>query len=699
MAVSRLPTDEALPAIDPVDFSEVPDEVDFGTPAAPRSARNTKAPGRGAAVTRHEIRDARGDLVAIHQRRPQADGDKVMTWHRPDGTPGLNGTAVADLPLFGAHLVALWPPTEPIIVTEGEKAAAALQAAELPALGTVTGAASTPSIDALEPLRARDVVLWPDNDAPGQAHMQRVAERLLSIGCSVRILEWPAAPEGGDAADLLEAGSVDDVGDLVAKARRVMTPEQQLRELLPQLSGEFRAQLERAYALVDAEASTDEPVDRDATWPDSPTAPAFHGLAGELVAAVEEHTEADPVAVLGSVLAVFGAVAGSGRSLYQGSPQTPNEYVALVGDTSAGRKGTSLSIVRAMFDAAYPAWTAILVPGLGSGEGLIAHLKRNEGTEQRALVLETELGRLLGVMTRDGSTLSPTLRDAWDGVPIGRFLAREGSVVARHHVGLLAHITRAELRERLTDVDAANGFGNRFLWLAVRRARLVPFPRSPRELIGPLVGSLRRAIDHALEAGELRFTAAAADRWEALYTERAERRRYGLTGALTARAEAHIARLALLYALLDQADDIDVVHLAAGEAVWDYAERSARHIFGDSTGDPLADYIRGFLRDGPATREELRQETGQRDATRLGRAIDRLVELGLARVTKAAPSGRAGRRPDVVSLVALPALPAIPTGSPAYERAGESARLHRGNAGNSNGATVRARVQAPPEEM
>lgn len=46
-------------------------------------------------------------------------------------------------------------------------------------------------------------------------------------------------------------------------------------------------------------------------------------------------------------------------------------------------------------------------------------------------------------------------------------------------------------------------------------------------------------------------------------------------------------------------------HLAAAEAVWDCAERSTRYLFGDSTGDPLADYIRGYLRDGPATRLEL----------------------------------------------------------------------------------------------
>ncbi len=38
----------------------------------------------------------------------------------------------------------------------------------------------------------------------------------------------------------------------------------------------------------------------------------------------------------------------------------------------------------------------------------------------------------------------------------------------------------------------------------------------------------------------------------------------GLTGALTARAEAHSMRLALIYALLDGASSIKVEHLAGG---------------------------------------------------------------------------------------------------------------------------------------
>ena len=433
-------------------------------------------------------------------------------------------------------------------------------------------------------------------------------------------------------------------------------------------------------------------------WPAAPTSAAYHGVAGDLVGAVAEHTEADPVAILGTLLAMFGALAGNRRTFYLGSQQAANVFVVLVGDSSRGRKGTAFSIGRDMIGAAWPDWERILVPGLGSGEGLIGHLKRAAARDQpdhRALVLETEMARLLGVMKREGSTLSPTLRDAWDGVPLGRFLAREDSLVTNHNVGCLAHVTPAELRDKLTDTDAANGFGNRFLWLAVRRTRLVPFPGSPGPLIAPHVEALHRAIAEAQAPGELVFTPAAAARWEQLYAELADRPRYGLVGALTARAEAQVARLALVYALLDRSLVVDVDHLAAGEALWDYADRSTRFLFGDSTGDVVADYIRAHLADGPATREELRQATGVREATRLAAAIQLLVGLGLATVAKGQAGPRGGRRPDVVELVRFPSFPALPRRARAHAN---GAPTPVGIVDNRSIRDLRTRARAGMEE-
>ena len=61
----------------------------------------------------------------------------------------------------------------------------------------------------------------------------------------------------------------------------------------------------------------------------------------------------------------------------------------------------------------------------------------------------------------------------------------------------------------------------------------------------------------------------------------------GMFGAMTARSEAQVMRLACIYALLGCSDVIRVEHLQAALAVWTYCEDSVRFVFGDVLGDPV----------------------------------------------------------------------------------------------------------------
>ena len=163
-------------------------------------------------IARFEIRDARGELVAVHVRRDADDGHKDFWWEGPSGAIGLAGASTADLPLYGSEDVAGWMKDEPIILVEGEKARDALARAGFRALASVTGAASCPSREPLEVLRGRDVTLWPDADDVGRGHMRKLAERLVGIAARVRVFEWTGAPDHGDAADYV-ASRPDDAGE------------------------------------------------------------------------------------------------------------------------------------------------------------------------------------------------------------------------------------------------------------------------------------------------------------------------------------------------------------------------------------------------------------------------------------------------------------------------------------------------------
>ncbi len=158
--------------------------------------------GGGEPASTWKIKDADGNVRAVHVRFDGPDGKKVL-WKLPGANDwGLGGFRTADLPLYGSECVGDWPDDAPIIVTEGEKAADALRTTHVPAVGTVTGASGTPRDGALSILKDRSVVLWPDNDEAGRNHMNRIASKLQGVASEVRIYEWRDAPgEGADAAD------------------------------------------------------------------------------------------------------------------------------------------------------------------------------------------------------------------------------------------------------------------------------------------------------------------------------------------------------------------------------------------------------------------------------------------------------------------------------------------------------------------
>lgn len=105
--------------------------------------------------------------------------------------------------------------------------------------------------------------------------------------------------------------------------------------------------------------------------------------------------------------------------------------------------------------------------------------------------------------------------------------------------------------------------------------------------------------------------------------------RPGLSGAILNRAEAQTLRLSLIYALLDQSPVIHVEHLRAAIAVWDVCEQSVFVIFGNRTGDPIADRILDELAGcDELTRDEIgnlfnRHRTGEVD-----RSLSMLERIG-----------------------------------------------------------------------
>ena len=377
-------------------------------------------------------------------------------------------------------------------------------------------------------------------------------------------------------------------------------------------------------------------------WPAAVAEAAFHGPAGEFVLRTEPHSEAHPMALLTQFLVAFGTACGRGAHYQvEADHHYPNEFAILVGASSKGRKGSSWGHVRRVIGEADPTFAQhCLASGLSSGEGLIAQVRdatpdeigdSAEHDDKRRLVLEQEFAQVLKVLSREGNTLSPIVRQAWDGDALQTMVRNNPLRASAAHIGVIGHITKDELLRYLTATELANGFFNRFLVLAVDRSKLLPFPTAidPHQL-AEVRDRVRVALRFATEPRPISFDRAARERWIAAYPELSAGQP-GLAGAATARAEAHVVRLALIYALLDCSAQIAIDHLEAALAVWRYSADSARWIFGDSLGDQTADEIWAATKDRPTgvTRTEVSDMFSRNKKRReIDRALTVLEDAG-----------------------------------------------------------------------
>lgn len=391
-------------------------------------------------------------------------------------------------------------------------------------------------------------------------------------------------------------------------------------------------------------------------WPALDPA-ARYGLAGQVVEVLEPHTEADPAGLLFDFLTAFGCAVGPGPHAVADGAQHPARLnVVMVGETSRARKGTSRQQIRRVMVAADDRWVRDReFGGLASGEGLIAAVsdpprddtaddKPQRPVDKRLLVVEPEFARVLRVCARDGSTLSPIVRQAWDGGRLQVMTRRDPLSAEGAHISVIGHITAAELARTLTDTEAANGFANRFLFVAVRRSKLLPSGGNldPGEL-DQLGRTVRTTLERARRVGTVRRDPDAEQRWADLYAHLADTEPPGLAGALTARAEAQLLRLSVAYALTDGTGTITVDHLDAASAAWNYADHTVRMLFPAGTGDQRADQLLRALTEAPDGLDRAGQYavfSNHIGGTDLDHITKKLIDLGLAESAKEATGGR-----------------------------------------------------------
>jgi hypothetical protein len=375
----------------------------------------------------------------------------------------------------------------------------------------------------------------------------------------------------------------------------------------------------------------------------------LYGLAGDFVRLVAPQSETALSALIAQFVVIFGAAAGPNATMQvESTIHHPRTSVVLVGATAFSRKGTSLDHCKRVFRIADEEWAKNnFITGLASGEGLIARLADFPETQRSVVITDPEFGRTLTAAQRDGSILSHVLREMYDSGHLESNTRKSPMRIDGVHAALVGHITAEEYRAKLATLEIANGSANRLPPICVkRRQRLAEGGSLSDSDLAGIAKRVNPALTFARQPRRMRRSDEARALWKSWYDAVPDEG--GLLGAMTARAEAHVLRLSMIYALLDCSETIEIVHLLAAIAFWDYAVASARYIFGRTLGDKIADRILDELRlvhPGWRTRDQLRDLFSRHEpADRLRVALESLERQGLAARTVVKTAGRPEER-------------------------------------------------------
>ena len=410
----------------------------------------------------------------------------------------------------------------------------------------------------------------------------------------------------------------------------------------------------------------------DADTPDNhrnaprPSPDCLHGLIGDIARAGSVSTEANPFAIAANTIAFMGCAVGRGPFMSVGNTwHHARQFTLHIGRSGRGRKGDATTLV-SRIEWALRGMNADATPqvhrgGLSSREGLVflIHDGYKEGKneveavlDKRLMVIESEFANILMQSRRDGNTLSSALRDCWDGVSMKPATKSSRLWATEPHVSLAAAITPGELHSLMASRDLTNGFANRFLMFWAEKTKSLAFPSpTPQTEVDALARRVLEVLEFCnatrwAEKNNLRVSLSpdARKRYEALYHGELNDNSAGeRVTALIERRAPMLLRLAMLFALCDLTDEVQLVHINAALAWVRFSIDSVKFVFASAADEvataetnDTAEKILVYLREkGEASRGDLSVNCFQKHATkaRLDAALDELLSSNPPQIT------------------------------------------------------------------
>lgn len=659
--------------------------------AKPRKA----APPKGASTWQAALPRSLGKPAA-HWPYLDANGTTVgyaVRWNKPDGTketirpvsaaPGGGWIAEAmpePRPIFNLPNVIA---ADLVLVVEGEKAAASINALGLVATTSSMGAQAAGKAD-WGPLAGKRVVILPDHDEAGEDYVVDVTRLATDAGAKsvsvVRLADhWPACPEGGDVADWIE-----DRGDAAEPA-------------------DIRAALEAIIGKAEPAEAIEEQADEedDLAWMPFPTSELPEPISSFVREAAAAIGSDESMVALPMLAMLAGAIGNSRRLRIK--PQwsvPPVLWTAVVAESGSG-KSPSLRIASRFADDAQTRAFARHEVELAEYEqamanyelalkdrakrGGVAPEKPEKPTARRFVASDTTVEALVPILQENprGVVVAVDELAGWFGShdcyrPGGRggvdrpkwlSMFDAGPVTVDRKTSGTAHVPSAAvsitggvqpsiLRSLLTPDAVTSGLVSRFIFAMPPRRRMrwtdesVSFAvmNEVADLCSLLLDGLQDAIIAESGPADLDLDLEAKDEFsrfaEDVYARQAEAS--GAAAAMLSKLTATAGRLALVIHVVRQAgreptlaNRVDVESVRRGIALARWAGREQQRIYSlllpdrgvDETADDaarlgrwLADREGGFASD----RDIRRGLARFRDEARADAAAARLVAEGRA---------------------------------------------------------------------
>lgn len=295
-----------------------------------------------------EYRTEDGKPLGAVARYQNGDKKKDIVPFFNNGKPGIT---LNPRPLFGLECLANHPPDKAIFLVEGEKAAAALQSIGVTALTSLGGSKAADKTDWTPLSGFQNVIIWPDNDEPGEHYAKAVYQCLMALKKppAVKLLQPEGLPEAGDCVDWLQDFAPNWDGYAPIEKSRTPAIRKQLAEALKKAKP-----IPDYWNLAGLAGSVVACFDEKAPGEIKSTVPPVQALNENLIpepycawlADVSHRMQTPPDFATVSALVITGSVIGSGCAIRPKQMDDweviPNLWGACIGRPSVVLKSPSM---------------------------------------------------------------------------------------------------------------------------------------------------------------------------------------------------------------------------------------------------------------------------------------------------------------------------------------------------------------------